>query len=485
MRRCAMTAVAMTVLTSVFVSGQSVEPKRVALNGDVTITQECKAAKPPSIVLDTMAVAGTGSSPKWVFKIPAATAAKTYAVRFRCPTEPATETDAGSLEITAVPTPKQEPPTAAPLGDPHVVSVFNATTGSTDKVPIAALKNVLQIRVMNFKTWREKNAQTEVHLFLGGAELKNVVAAPTSTGPNDPPELFALRLSPEVDGKDDSTRKTWVQVLQAAKNGDPIEVSLGPAGQAPFRSDAKIRLDVYPSYMTWGILVFYIVLAFWIFRLGKTSWMLRDSNGAANPPYSLARHQMAIWTIVVVGAYLYIWLTTGLFAWVSTTALALIGISGATGLVAVAMDVSKRGDAVAARIALQAERDALDRTLNDPATGLQTQLRAAMPGSVQSAELTSAITAKLPRFNELVALLNVPAPAPQNSVGWIKDLVSDDKGVSFHRVQMVVWTLVLVIVFIFAVRVDVLMPVFDNTLLGLMGISSGTYLGFKFPENPT
>jgi hypothetical protein len=26
------------------------------------------------------------------------------------------------------------------------------------------------------------------------------------------------------------------------------------------------------------------------------------------------------------------------------------------------------------------------------------------------------------------------------------------------------------------------MPEFDTTLLGLMGISSGTYIGFKFPE---
>jgi len=26
------------------------------------------------------------------------------------------------------------------------------------------------------------------------------------------------------------------------------------------------------------------------------------------------------------------------------------------------------------------------------------------------------------------------------------------------------------------------MPEFDNTLLALMGISSGTYLGFKIPE---
>jgi hypothetical protein len=28
------------------------------------------------------------------------------------------------------------------------------------------------------------------------------------------------------------------------------------------------------------------------------------------------------------------------------------------------------------------------------------------------------------------------------------------------------------------------MPDFDNTLLALMGVSSGTYLGFKIPEKP-
>jgi hypothetical protein len=49
-------------------------------------------------------------------------------------------------------------------------------------------------------------------------------------------------------------------------------------------------------------------------------------------------------------------------------------------------------------------------------------------------------------------------------------------------VQMAVWTVVLVVVFVYAVKDNVLMPEFDATLLGLMGISSGTYVGFKFPE---
>jgi hypothetical protein len=65
---------------------------------------------------------------------------------------------------------------------------------------------------------------------------------------------------------------------------------------------------------------------------------------------------------------------------------------------------------------------------------------------------------------------------------WYLDLLSDENGISFHRLQMAVWTVVLVAVFVRAVYTDLVMPDFDATQLGLLGISAGTYLGFKFPE---
>ena len=45
-----------------------------------------------------------------------------------------------------------------------------------------------------------------------------------------------------------------------------------------------------------------------------------------------------------------------------------------------------------------------------------------------------------------------------------------------------VWTIVLVITFIHGVLHTFAMPDFDAMTLGLMGISSGTYVGFKFGE---
>src|SRR5436309_9407204 len=62
------------------------------------------------------------------------------------------------------------------------------------------------------------------------------------------------------------------------------------------------------------------------------------------------------------------------------------------------------------------------------------------------------------------------------SRGFLTDLLSDDDGISFHRFQMFVWTLVLGVIFVASVYKNLSMPEFSTTLLGLMGISSGTYV---------
>ena len=64
------------------------------------------------------------------------------------------------------------------------------------------------------------------------------------------------------------------------------------------------------------------------------------------------------------------------------------------------------------------------------------------------------------------------------------DILRDETGISFHRFQMAGWTVVLGFVFVAAVYSQLAMPDFSATLLGLMGISSGTYIGFKIPDPP-
>jgi len=65
---------------------------------------------------------------------------------------------------------------------------------------------------------------------------------------------------------------------------------------------------------------------------------------------------------------------------------------------------------------------------------------------------------------------------------WLRDILSDGSGYSFHRFQIFAWTIVLGIIFVSSVYNNLVMPEFSPTLLGLMGLSAGTYIGFKFPE---
>jgi hypothetical protein len=46
---------------------------------------------------------------------------------------------------------------------------------------------------------------------------------------------------------------------------------------------------------------------------------------------------------------------------------------------------------------------------------------------------------------------------------------------------MVVWTILLGGLYLHSVLVYVTMPDFSTTLLSLMGVSSGAYIGFKLP----
>jgi hypothetical protein len=81
-----------------------------------------------------------------------------------------------------------------------------------------------------------------------------------------------------------------------------------------------------------------------------------------------------------------------------------------------------------------------------------------------------------------VAVTPASSSGPRASKGFMRDLISDDRGVvALDRLQVVVWTLVLGGIFLSSVLAYLTMPEFSATMLALMGISSGTYIGFKLP----
>ena len=196
--------------------------------------------------------------------------------------------------------------------------------------------------------------------------------------------------------------------------------------------------------------------------------------GKERPTFSLGRVQMAFWFFVVASAYLFLWLVLGDTNSFNQTALMLLGISLGTGLISRAIDASKQGNVnqlKAERAQLAARRVSLEA------------LGAAQLTDASKQELAS-ITARIGQIDQQVHDAVVPADE-HKSEGFLTDILSDENGISLHRVQMVGWTLILGLVFIAGVVNKLAMPVFDPTLLGLMGISSGAFIGFKLPEKKT
>ena len=102
------------------------------------------------------------------------------------------------------------------------------------------------------------------------------------------------------------------------------------------------------------------------------------------------------------------------------------------------------------------------------------------PGAL-AASLALMLAAREREASDLAA--RPPASeATSVSQGFWKDIVSDKTGrVALDRLQMVVWSVLLGGLYLHSVLVYVTMPDFSATLLGLMGLSSGTYVGFKMP----
>jgi hypothetical protein len=82
----------------------------------------------------------------------------------------------------------------------------------------------------------------------------------------------------------------------------------------------------------------------------------------------------------------------------------------------------------------------------------------------------------------LAVVLIAPATARASRGFWRDLLTSSNGAVALDRLQIVVWTLVLGAIFLTSVVWELTMPEFSVTMLALMGISSGTYIGFQYPQ---
>jgi hypothetical protein len=123
-------------------------------------------------------------------------------------------------------------------------------------------------------------------------------------------------------------------------------------------------------------------------------------------------------------------------------------------------------------VAVTAQKQAVDQSVAE----MQTQ-----PAPADAARLEDTRTRQYRLAQQLDRL--TPAGQSTGSRGFVRDLLAGAGDYSLHRFQICVWTIVLGIMFLSSVYNELSMPEFSATLLGLMGISSGTYIGFKFPQS--
>jgi len=329
--------------------------------------------------------------------------------------------------------------------------------------------------VMGLHDWiyvQKKNPDT-LRLSIGGHILGSV--PPSAVGPSEQEYLnFILHL----DATTTDDWKAWAAIVDASRHEDaggklPITVAISDSKEF-FESTAYTRVVTGSGSWYW-ILALFVVMIGALLYLAATTDLLRYTLSAPpkrplRSPYSLGLAQMAFWFCLSLAAYVYICLVTEQVHVPMGSVLGLLGISSTTGLAAIFVDKQKG----AATANLAAERVALTARIKDLASATLAA------GSSAEAELLQ----KKNRLALVEALLaqSPPETSPATSKGFLTDILSDGESFSFHRFQIAVWTIVLGVVFVWSVYRNMTMPEFDASLLTLMGISSSTYLGFKFPE---
>jgi hypothetical protein len=418
-----------------------------------------------------------------------------------------------------------------PSGITSVACRKDGTASMRETVCVAKIGGVVSLEVRNLAVWLERLKTDKVitssetgdaliseqlpnlRLFIG--EQLMTTLQPTQYTKDDPrwypadpvqsqaaPGRSWLEFNLKRDAANKLSRADWDPVLRTPGISPKMDLAVGiynanrntahvmalPLGAAQpefhFRRIASDEWTVFGLILLVGAVIgfFYLLLRSGIVR--DTTCAVREDG---LPPLSLGRCQMALWFFLVICAFYFLWLITGRgdTDTINSTILILIGISTGTAL---GSAIVSKDEATTAAAKSDAAKAAYPYKIKDAQTTLAALKadRTKIDPSDEAAIATkdAAIEEQAGKVAELKAELK--GWRVQNRSQLLLDLLSEegasaDQGrvIAFHRFQIVVWTLILGVVFVSEVLTKLAMPVFDTTLLTLMGISSGTYLGFK------
>ncbi len=361
-----------------------------------------------------------------------------------------------------------------------VTEVYLADGKKTDK---GGLNDEIIVKLDTLEPFlnRVTEKSGQIILFIENLSLKGVYGIPDI---NTNEIHFKLT-------RNEMSNKTWNEVLSKPSfftGSKPVLISVGFENEKaiPTKTKAKnFTIVIVKWFSFWICFIIIILLLVILIWLAKNTEMLKEpfsiTENGKNRPYSLALAQMAFWYFLVVAAIIMLFLITKEFPELNASVLILIGISSLTALSSTGINFNKINDSQNKLISLKAEKKTLSDRIEEINKTLEAKIKLAPDAMI---EMQKEKLSKETRLNEVIE--TIPKFSTNNTIyfsrGFFRDLVSDSTGVSLHRFQIAVWTLVLGFHFCYSVWSDLKMPVFDETLLALMGISSGTYIGFKIPE---
>jgi len=423
---------------------------------------------------------------------------------------------------------------AGPSGIKSVARLKEGTI--TRETPcVAKIDDVISVEVGNLAGWLEKLKTDKVinseatgealvweqlpnlNLFIGEHMMKTL--HPTEYNKDDPgwyppdseqsktaPRRSWLEFSLKRDSANKTSREVWDPVLRTPGISPKMELAVGiydanrniahvmalplPMGAYTPSSQLEFRLRLIALNDVWtgvGLGLLLLAVGGFLYLLVR-SGIVRDTSCAVRedglPPLSLGRCQMAFWFFLVIGAFYFIWIITGRgdTDTINSTVLTLIGISAGTGLGSV---IASKKEADTAEAKNEAAKAAYPSKIKDAKRALRAAEKDRKKLGPKDTDEITAKDAEIKEKKAEVADLKAKLKdwRRDNRGQLLLDLLSEDEGsgrvIAFHRFQIVAWTLVLGVVFFSEVKTKLAMPEFNSTLLTLMGISSGTYLGFK------
>jgi hypothetical protein len=323
--------------------------------------------------------------------------------------------------------PKNAPTVADDGGAARVYYVHSYHDHDETRVNRAGLDDLISVHVQNFSSLLKQTNQScsGIVLFIDGSAIKGL--EPHSCDLQGGHVRYHLLRTPQ-------SQEIW-QMLLGSPSGYVRQVAISVGANDQFSIPSTVtsfELEIIPRgklFTFLGIMFAGLLTFVWLCR---NRGLIRSGTPGVpvlKQPYNLSQFQMAFWFFLVVVSYVFIWLINDELDTITDSILGLLGIGAGTALGSALIDKNKQPVA-------------------DPSSS------ATPPEPGKSRE----------------------------SRGFLVDLLNDEGGLSLHRFQLFVWTLVLGVIFCAAVYKNLHMPEFSATLLGLMGLSSGTFLGFKVPE---